>query len=308
MTKQLLERLAAKNLIRESESKGVWEIKVIEAGEGSSGYYPAEVLERDGAKAFPAGTRMFANHDSWEDMLNGGDIRRLMGKTLTDATYRDGALWAEAKFSREWLEWISEFHEQVGVSINTAGQAEFGTVGEYTGDIITALENDAYSSIDVVVAPGAGGRITRMLESAKRIVEDGVKDSVEASAEDKKENQVELKDIKEALAESNAALVAALIEALKPAAPAEGEVDFAAVAEAVVAEESLTPAVRGRIFEAVKNGAKVEDAIAAERKIADEYKAKFAESRERVAGVGRVVEGGTAEVSIAGLAGIKVGA
>jgi hypothetical protein len=313
MSKKLSQVLEASGVrLKESDSgKGVWEIRVIEAGEGSSGFYPAEVLERDGAKAFPKGTRMFANHDGWEDMFSGGDIRRLMGKTTTDATYRDGALWAEAKFHGDWVEWMTEFNEQIGVSINTVGESEFGTIGEYSGDIVTALENDPYTSVDVVVAPGAGGRVTRMLENAKRIVEDGVekKNSSEPSVEVMKENEVELKEMKEALAESNTALVTALVEALKPSAPAEGEVDFAAVAETVVKESSLTASARTRIFESVKSGMKVEDAIASEKKIADEYEAKFKENKA-VDSNGRVVTEDANEdnYSMREAFGIKVGA
>ena len=48
-------------VLKETNSKkGIFYIKVISADvQGSSGYYPAEVLERDGARAFPAGTHMF---------------------------------------------------------------------------------------------------------------------------------------------------------------------------------------------------------------------------------------------------------
>lgn len=300
--------------VRESQTtKGNWEIRVIEAGEGSSGFYPAEVLERDGAKAFPSGTRMFANHDSWEDMFNGGDIRRLIGKTTTDATYRDGALYAEVKISDGWGDFIKEFHDVIGVSINTSGESEIGTVGEYTGPVVTHLENDPYTSIDAVVAPGAGGRFVRALESAKQIVEHG-KAPVEASAgNERKETLVELKDIKEALEESNKSLVAALIEALKPAEPEKGEVDFAAAAEAVVAAENLTPKARARVFESVKSGVKVEDAIKAEKENAEEYRKLFEASAPAApvtVGIARAVEGAgqAGDFSLSGAVGIKVGA
>src|SRR5690625_6670486 len=51
-------------VLKETNSKkGIFYIKVISADvQGSSGYYPAEVLERDGARAFPAGTHMFLDH------------------------------------------------------------------------------------------------------------------------------------------------------------------------------------------------------------------------------------------------------
>src|SRR5690554_7670050 len=51
-----------------TESKGIWRIKLIEGDvHGSSGYYPASVLERDGATAFPAGTHIYLDHPTWEE-------------------------------------------------------------------------------------------------------------------------------------------------------------------------------------------------------------------------------------------------
>jgi hypothetical protein len=41
---------------------GTIPLKLIQPGWGSSGYYSAEVLERDGPKVFPLGTQMFWNH------------------------------------------------------------------------------------------------------------------------------------------------------------------------------------------------------------------------------------------------------
>ena len=291
MTKVLMESTSVPTETKD----GRWRAVLLTPGAGSSGVYSEALLREHGPKALRKGAKSFVTHNRLE---NGEpDPFQMWGFLSEDAVYEEGVgLVGEIEVLPSWRDKVAEVAPHTALSIYVLGEVD-------SSGNVTEFVEDAQNGVDLVVYPGrpGSGLVEKLYESA-------VKDSVEASAEDKKENQVELKDIKEALAESNAALVAALIEALKPAAPAEGEVDFAAVAEAVVAEESLTPAVRGRIFEAVKNGAKVEDAIAAERKIADEYKAKFAESRERTAGVGRVVEGGTAEVSIAGLAGIKVGA
>lgn len=258
------------SIVRESQTrKGVWEIKIIEAGEGSSGFYPAEMLERDGAKAFPAGTRMFANHDGWEDMFNGGDVRRLIGKTLSDATYRDGALWAEAEFPiADNAAFIEAFWEQIGISINTTGESEIGTIGEYTGNVVTKLENDAYTSVDVVVAPGAGGKFIRMLESAQRLwgaPQGSTVTESSARAEEKvKEENMELEkeltalsaDVAALTAKFDAAESARAQEAAEAEAQAQAEKDsfdaFEAVAQ--VTEAKLTPALHSRVVEAVKAG------------------------------------------------------
>jgi len=70
----------------------------------------------------------------------------------------------------------------------------------------------------------------------------------------------------------------------------------------------LTPTARKRVFEALANGGKLEDALGAEKAVAAEYKALYeSENVELVAG-GRVVEGaGAAVYSMAGAVGIKVG-
>lgn len=306
MTVNLSESLGLGSIVRESlGSKGTWEICVIESGEGSSGYYPAEVLERDGAKAFPAGTRMFANHDGWEDMMNGGDIRRLMGKTTSDATYRDGALWAEAQFSPQWAEWVSEFHDVVGVSISTSGEAEIGTIGEYTGEVITRLENDPYTSVDVVVAPGAGGKFVRMLESATRILGDKTPEKstvAESSAQTDrkaKENMEEeikaLKSMVEALvAKQDAADAARAQEAAEADAKALAEADkfdaFAAVE--TVTEAKLSKALHTRVVEAIKAGNHDVDKLVTEAKeIQDSVAAELVESAETPVRIGSATSG-----------------
>ena len=43
---------------------GTIALKLIKAGWGSSGYYPASVLERDGPAVFPAKTQMFWDHQN----------------------------------------------------------------------------------------------------------------------------------------------------------------------------------------------------------------------------------------------------
>lgn len=279
-------------LVEKAGSDGsVWEIKIIEAGEGSSGYYVAEVLERDGAKAFPAGTRSFANHDSFDDLMNGGDITRLMGKTLESATYRDGALWAPWKVAPQWQEFVKEFHEQIGVSINTPGQREVGTIGDYTGNVVTALENGPYTSIDVVVAPGAGGGFTRMLESAKEVLKGYLKESTAPAVDNDKENErkshMEIEELAKEVSELREAmtgfitLATPLLETLKPAeAP---EVDTTA-AVTVAYEKAIDAGLPKRLRESVIAAVKadptvdVDAAIKTETEFVESLKSDIAEA------------------------------
>lgn len=73
--------------------KGKWLVKLIAADvQGSSGYYPAAVLERDGAKAFPAGTQIYLDHptesEEWERPER--SMRDLAG-VLTENAFFDAA-------------------------------------------------------------------------------------------------------------------------------------------------------------------------------------------------------------------------
>ena len=69
--KELEERLPKWKLEMKSgvvpliEGKGknsIVPIKIIQPGWGSSGYYPKDVLERDGPNVFTKGTKMYINH------------------------------------------------------------------------------------------------------------------------------------------------------------------------------------------------------------------------------------------------------
>lgn len=255
MSTKLAEKAVAADtlLVEKAGSEGkLWEIKIIQAGEGSSGFYPAEVLERDGAKAFPAGTRTLANHDSFEDLMNGSDIGRIMGGLVEGATYRDGALWGTWEANSKWREWVKENHKYVGVSINTPGQKEVGTIGDYTGNVVTALENGPYTSIDVVVAPGAGGGFTRMLESAREILKDYLHESSAPAVDTEKENErkshmeieelaKEVSDMKESL---SAFITAAtpLLETLKPV-----EIDPEAIAPTAAVKVAYEKVIEAKL-------------------------------------------------------------
>lgn len=290
MTKLLIESTS----VPTATETGRWRAVLLTPGKGSSGFYSESLLKEYGPKALRKGAKSFVTHNRLE---NGEpDPFQMWGFLAEDARYEEGiGLVGEIEVLPSWREKVAEVAPHTALSIYVSGEID-------RDGNVTELSEDAQNGVDLVVYPGRpGSSLVEQLHESMR------KTSVEASADEKKENQVELKDIQEAIEKANQALLDALVEALKPAAPAEGEVDFAAVAEAVVAESDLIPEARARVFEAVKNGAKVEDALSAERKVAESYKAKFAESVEEPA-KGRVVEGADKQESILGFAGIKVGA
>jgi hypothetical protein len=147
-------------------------LRVITPGWGSSGYYSPELLERDGPKVFPLGTKMFWNHqtDAEEASRPEGDLRDLAGELIEDAAWHsdgpEGAgLYAKAKVFAAFQPVVEELAPHIGVSIRAMGKATNGTVEGREGPIIDSLTHGR--SVDFVTAPGAGGKVMSLFEAAR---------------------------------------------------------------------------------------------------------------------------------------------
>ena len=144
------------------------QVRIIDAGQGSSGTYPPEVLERAATeRAFARGTQMHLDHSTPTDMQERpeGSLRNLVGVLTEDARYEDGALVAEARIGSQWRDFVDDFHEFIGVSISAAAE-----VNENAGDrVIERIVPDPFNRADFVTVPGRGGRVTAVLEAAQKI-------------------------------------------------------------------------------------------------------------------------------------------
>lgn len=147
-------------------------IKIIQPGWGSSGYYPADVLERDGPKIFTKGTKMFWNHQTPAEEAERpeGDLNNLAAELVSDARYdRNGkagaGLYADAKVFEGYKNPIDDLAAHIGVSIRAYGKAQHGQIEGREGAIITELTNK--KSVDFVTAAGAGGEILSLFEAAR---------------------------------------------------------------------------------------------------------------------------------------------
>lgn len=153
----------------EAGSKGIWRTRIIESDvQGSSGFYPAEVLRRDGPNAFPAGTHVYLDHPT-----SGEDIERpersfkdLAGYLVDGAQYeesKDGSgLFARIQFIPEIKERIRSLAPVIGLSIRASGEVERAPDGR---NIVRTIAEGL--SVDVVTRAGAGGRLVTMTESTK---------------------------------------------------------------------------------------------------------------------------------------------
>ena len=160
---RLVESAATLEAIHLVEAKADYEIKLIAPGAGSSAFYPAEVLKRDGPKVFGAGTHVYLNHATAaeEAARPEGDVRNLAGVLTTAAEYREThakgpGLYARMKVFADHGTMVEEKAAHVGMSIRASGVAESGKTrdGKPVLKELTGAE-----SVDVVTRAGAGGMI-----------------------------------------------------------------------------------------------------------------------------------------------------
>lgn len=160
----LLERAIGKD--------GTFPLKVIQAGWGSSGYYPADVLQRDGPKVFPSGVQMHIDHPSLSEARERPErsLQTLAAVTVTPAEWQENGpagpgLYAQAKAFGNYAPLIEELSPHIGVSIRAAGHFKPGEAEGRKGPVITSLERG--DSIDFVTRAGAGGKVLQLMESAR---------------------------------------------------------------------------------------------------------------------------------------------
>jgi len=284
------------NKLKESSSltagSGKWHIQLLSEGVGSSGAYPGEMLERDGAKAFPAGTHIYLDHlGESEDYERSGNhsIKDLVGVTLAEARWdsETKSLRSEAKWFNGYHTFIEEAKDYIGLSIEAAGELKDG--------VVESLHYSPSNAIAVVPRGGRDGKVLSLIESWREnsgnIVtneHDEGKRAVPVTPED-------IEKVAEAFAAKIAPTLTALTEAVKPTITAdvtldEDKVDGAAVVEAAV-EAGLSKTARTRVVAAVNAGETVEKAIEAEKALRDEILKEAAVSDTAV--VGRVQESGS---------------
>lgn len=149
---------------------GIFPIKIIKPGWGSSGYYPEATLKRDGPQVFKKGLHLYWDHLSASEERDRpeGSLRNLAGALASDAEWKvDGfhgaGLYAQAQVFEPFRAAVKELTPHIGVSIRAAGVAEDGEADGRKGMIIEEITNAA--SIDFVTVPGAGGKVLELFES-----------------------------------------------------------------------------------------------------------------------------------------------
>jgi len=161
---KLVESAGVVDTIKLAEvAKTDYEVKLIAPGKGSSAFYPAEVLKRDGPKVFKAGTHMYWNHatDAEEAARPEGNLDHLAAVLTKDAYWVESGkqgpgLYSRAKVFSDYATKVEEKAPHIGLSIRAAGNAVKGKLTEGRPELAELTYAD---STDFVTKAGAGGMV-----------------------------------------------------------------------------------------------------------------------------------------------------
>ncbi len=263
-------------LVESPSQSGLYEIRLIASDvQGSSGYYSGAVLERDGAAAFPKGTKIFLDHPSRDDADNRPErsVRDIAGFLTETPAMGDDGLYGKVKFGRSYAHIVEDFGPYLGMSIRASGEIE--EAEDASGIMVkkvSAIYPSPMNSVDVVTAAGANGAIIEALHES-------IRETISEDKEPKGNIPMDEKDIEKivaAIMEANKPFytaVTTIAESLKPVEEEGTETDMAAVTESAI-EAGLTKSARARVVASVKAGISVEEAIKAETDIRAEILAE----------------------------------
>ena len=272
MTKTLLES----GVLGAVTGKRVWNARLIASGVSLNGkYYSGEMLESTGSAAFPVGTLVHADHQTWSEAYDRPEksVNTIIGAIATEPKLDtvDGVegLYANVEFTEEWAPRVEQIAPFVGLSISTQYIADETAEREDGVETVAALVPFPTNSVDLVTVPGAKGKLLRALESFS------------------KPHNVE--KVKKAMtAEEIEALATALANKLSVTNDDVSEkesVDVEEVAEAMIAAGLPKPA-REAAFRRIRSGESVKDAIAGEenymKSLSEALKAKATEESSAV--------------------------
>lgn len=147
-------------------------LRLIDAGVGSSGVYPAETLQRAAQEGvFPKGLHLFADHPGEAERYDRPErsIRDIAGVLTEDARWDPdtNALVAEAKTFGPWTDVLREMSDSIGLSIRAS--AEMGEAADDGKRVIERITSA--QSVDFVTRAGRGGKVLALLESSRPVVE-----------------------------------------------------------------------------------------------------------------------------------------
>ena len=272
MTKTLLES----GVLGAVTGKRVWNARLIASGVSLNGkYYSGEMLESTGSAAFPVGTLIHADHQTWGEAYDRPEksVKTIIGAIATEPKLDtvDGVegLHANVEFTEEWAPRVEQIAPFVGLSVSTQYIADETAEREDGVETVAAFVPFPTNSVDLVTVPGAKGKLLHALESFS-----------------KPPNVEKVKKVM--TAEEIEALATALANKLSVTNDDVSEkesVDVEEVAEAMITAGLPKPA-REAAFRRIRSGESVKDAIAGEenymKSLSEALKAKATEESSAV--------------------------
>ena len=272
MTKTLLES----GVLGAVTGKRVWNARLIASGVSLNGkYYSGEMLESTGSAAFPVGTLIHADHQTWGEAYDRPEksVKTIIGAIATEPKLDtvDGVegLHANVEFTEEWAPRVEQIAPFVGLSVSTQYIADETAEREDGVETVAAFVPFPTNSVDLVTVPGAKGKLLHALESFS-----------------KPPNVEKVKKVM--TAEEIEALATALANKLSVTNDDVSEkesVDVEEVAEAMITAGLPKPA-REAAFRRIRSGESVKEAIAGEenymKSLSEALKAKAAEESSAV--------------------------
>lgn len=216
----------AATLVSESPREdGAWKVRIISEGQGSSGYYSRELLEN--FHHVFNDVLSFKNHPTGWDGPEDRDFTMIAGEIIGETWVENDEREMAAVYGwylpdPEHREKLERYKKKLGVSIFAMGEGEWDdTTGNF---IVTEFTEDPYTSVDVVIAAGARGKL---LESARKAYALRVEKASAASAgvtEEEGLSEMAEKDVLDAIGKLTVA-VEALTESGKKEAQATVDAD-----------------------------------------------------------------------------------
>ena len=280
---------------------GTWPVVLITEGEGSTGRYSGELLERS-ASIF-SGTASYMDHPIDPEHPEKRSVLSIAGRFGEVTVGEDKgkkALLSTFKPRAEYASFVEEFHDVLGLSIYCPAKGEVMEDGRLD---VQEFVPSPYRSVDIVVAAGRGGRIKQARESLL-VIESSLGEPAESTkpgaapvpgTPTTQEERMDTKDIQAiaaAVAEAFKPVVTLLeeqkvaIEALKAGAPAPAAPKETkdAVKDAIEALKKIdaagidSPTLRESLIVAIAEGEDASKAIEFAKKVVSETKKTPAET------------------------------
>lgn len=178
----MLAEATAEGRLTETDKPGRFLVRIIDEGEGSSGYYPADTLQlAEADRVFPAGLHMYLDHAAALRRGPHGErsVKDLAAVQAEDARYDPNlkGLVAEVDvFGAEGMpvDRLKEIAPHIGVSISASAIMGPPLQGQRKATVRRLVEAE---SVDFVVRAGRGGAVLAILESQ----------AVEATSQDRRD-------------------------------------------------------------------------------------------------------------------------